>query len=669
MMFSMDLLVRDNIFLVDANNGEAIEELEESSADCDYNIYWPSNTLSRAEVHGIYTNPCLDTLTFAILSTNSPAFQSGLALPGFGTDFTGALRHPEKPCRGAVELLVNDGSITAGDIRDTGGRLIRRVVQGRIQNLGYDGRNRLNRWDWDGSAGTSCSYDYDHAGRRILTCETVGGETKVTRYVYDGADVCAEYEDSDNDGDVDRTRVYWLLPGMDRRIGFAENVGGTNTFYYYLTDHVGTVLRIVKEDGTVVNQYDYDAFGRVRQDSPNTFVSVENRYLFQGREWDKNGGFYYFRNRIYLPERGEFATPDMNLGRGILGELDGMATLTFCGGDPVNCVDPTGLIIKQEWEAKRAELISRGGWWNVVAFGSSLGEAFFDVASLGTFGKNDALVDKNLNGEISDEQLYKGIAINTGVAAASLAAGGGAAGAAGTFVATRTGSFVITGLAAGSAGGFAASSTDVLLTRAGYEGIDIPYERSVGEDVKQVVFTTVFGGGFGILGGAAARYDFYHATKVIPKTVAPANKPVVNSTSSPASAGGASGSTGKTLLPGEGEVGKYNDLIAGGSKGDNITPHHIPSAKHMAGKGVAHGDGISINMEQPVPGVGGRHRLTFTCGTSADAGMTSRNALAAGIRDARSIYMLDDLYTPYIRQQLQEVIRQNKNLYPSIFSK
>jgi len=167
--------------------------------------------------------------------------------------------------------------------------------------------------------------------------------TKVTRYVYDGADVCAEYEDSNTDGAVDRTRVYWLLPGMDRRIGFAENVGGTNTFYYYLTDQVGTVLRIVKEDGTVVNQYDYDAFGRVRQASPNTFATVENRYLFQGREWDKNGGFYYFRNRIYLPERGEFATPDMNLGRGILGELDGMATLTFCGGDPVNCIDPTGL--------------------------------------------------------------------------------------------------------------------------------------------------------------------------------------------------------------------------------------------------------------------------------------------------------------------------------------
>jgi YD repeat-containing protein len=85
-------------------------------------------------------------------------------------------------------VLDDDGSLTAGDIRDKGGRLIRRRVQGRVQNLGYDGRNRLTRWDWDGSAGTSCTYDYDHAGRRILTRETVGGTTKVTRYVYDGAE-------------------------------------------------------------------------------------------------------------------------------------------------------------------------------------------------------------------------------------------------------------------------------------------------------------------------------------------------------------------------------------------------------------------------------------------------------------------------------------------------
>jgi hypothetical protein len=140
-------------------------------------------------------------------------------------------------------------------------------------------------------------------------------------------------------------------------------------------------------------------------------------------------------------------------------------------------------------------------------------------------------------------------------------------------------------------------------------------------------------------------------------------------TPSPGKAELVAAKSGESLLPGEGAVGVYNDLIAAGSKGENLTPHHIPSANHMAGQGVSSGQGISIMMEQPVPGVGGRHRATFTYGTSADVGMTSRDALAAGIRDARSIYMQDGLYSPYVRQQLQEVIRQNKTLYPSIFAK
>lgn len=126
---------------------------------------------------------------------------------------------------------------------------------------------------------------------------------------------------------------------------------------------------------------------------------------------------------------------------------------------------------------------------------------------------------------------------------------------------------------------------------------------------------------------------------------------------------------GKSLLPGEGAVGTYDDLIKAGSKGDNITPHHIPSANHMARNGVAKGDGIAINMEHPHPGVGGRHRDTFTYGTQADLNLTPRQALGAGISDARRIYMQDGLYSPQIRQQLQELIRQNRAANPGLFAK
>ncbi|WP_220272938.1 LysM peptidoglycan-binding domain-containing protein [Aquitalea aquatica] len=128
-------------------------------------------------------------------------------------------------------------------------------------------------------------------------------------------------------------------------------------------------------------------------------------------------------------------------------------------------------------------------------------------------------------------------------------------------------------------------------------------------------------------------------------------------------------SGGPRLLSTEGNVGTYLDLMNAGSVGDNITPHHIPSANRMALSGVSKGDGIAINMEQPVPGVGGRHRATFTYGTQADINMTPRDALAAGIWDARAIYRADGLYTPQIRSSLQELIWMNKANHPTIFVK
>lgn len=58
-----------------------------------------------------------------------------------------------------------------------------------------------------------------------------------------------------------------------------------------------------------------------------------------------------------------------------------------------------------------------------------------------------------------------------------------------------------------------------------------------------------------------------------------------------------------------------------------------------------------------------------TLGTQTDVNMTSRDALAAGVRDARRIYLKDLLYSPQMRQQLQEFICESNTNQPSIFRK
>ncbi|BBW97516.1 hypothetical protein ACPVTF_16480 [Geobacillus icigianus] len=130
----------------------------------------------------------------------------------------------------------------------------------------------------------------------------------------------------------------------------------------------------------------------------------------------------------------------------------------------------------------------------------------------------------------------------------------------------------------------------------------------------------------------------------------------------------------KSLLPGEGKVGTYKQLIKQGKAFDHLTPHHMPSAKKIKKVGIKRNDGVSMNMEQPHPGTGERHRRTYTYGLSGERlndylNLSYRDALAHDIWDARRIYMQDGLYTSEIRKSLRDVIQLNKELYPELFRK
>ena len=83
--------------------------------------------------------------------------------------------------------------------------------------------------------------------------------------------------------------------------------------------------------------------------------------------------------------------------------------------------------------------------------------------------------------------------------------------------------------------------------------------------------------------------------------------------------------------------------------------------------------GICMNMEQPFPGSGGRHRSTASYGYDPDREaymrMSPRDALARDIRDARRVNQNDGTYTPEIRQGAQETIQKSKQAWPGFFDK
>ena len=182
------------------------------------------------------------------------------------------------------------------------------------------------------------SYTYDPFGRRAST--TAGDVT--VRHVYDGAHCVA---DTDATGAV--VRSYTWGPGIDNLLAVTSHDGGVATTYYALTDIQGTVHGFADASGELFETYAYDAWGNVlaARDGnglpiPNQQSQIQNRFLFQGREYSHATGLYNFRLRWYDPATGRWISKDP------IGISGGLNLYAFCGNDPVNYVDPWGL---EEW--------------------------------------------------------------------------------------------------------------------------------------------------------------------------------------------------------------------------------------------------------------------------------------------------------------------------------
>ena len=112
-----------------------------------------------------------------------------------------------------------------------------------------------------------------------------------------------------------------------------ENAGGE--VLWALGDHQGSVRMLLDNDGNVVNNITYDAFGNITVESN---PEVNFRFSYTGRELDEETGQYYYRARYFDPTVGQFISEDP------IGFNAGDSSLVrYVGNSPINYTDPSGL--------------------------------------------------------------------------------------------------------------------------------------------------------------------------------------------------------------------------------------------------------------------------------------------------------------------------------------
>jgi RHS repeat-associated protein len=163
-----------------------------------------------------------------------------------------------------------------------------------------------------GSVLSSSAYDYDAFGNRVEQDVTISGTTTVQRYANDGwnPDTPAGpgnfkweiYADLNGSNGLE-TR-YLRGDKVDQLFG---RIASGGTAAWLLTDHLGSVVGVTDNSGTLQDTITYDGFGNMTNQTASSWTG---RYGWTGREVDSTTGLQYNRARYYNPATGQWTSED-----------------------------------------------------------------------------------------------------------------------------------------------------------------------------------------------------------------------------------------------------------------------------------------------------------------------------------------------------------------------
>ncbi len=196
-----------------------------------------------------------------------------------------------------------------------GSRTEARPVGGTATTYAYDQEERLTSFTPAGGATTT--YEYDGGGLRVA--KTTRATT--TSFTWDrGGSLPLLLSDGDN------SYIY----GASGPIAHVTSGGAVR---YYHQDALGSTRVLSDDRGATVGAFSYAPYGLLAASSG----TETTRLGFAGEYTDAESGLQYLRARYYDPATGQFLTRDP------LVDATGQP-YAYADGDPIDNVDPTGLI-------------------------------------------------------------------------------------------------------------------------------------------------------------------------------------------------------------------------------------------------------------------------------------------------------------------------------------
>jgi len=222
-------------------------------------------------------------------------------------------------------------------------------------SFSYDAFGNLS----SAQSGTNAAYHYarDPLGRRAI--RQSGSNTIV---LLNAGDTMLEaYNSSSNSA-----TSYIYEPGVDRPLA---QVLSNGVVRYVHQDVLGSVVMLTDSNGAAYQSYSYDAWGKVtaRDASGGVIASsaISAPWLFTGRRFDRESGLYHYRARTYSAELGRFLQMDP-----IKFDAGDPNIFRYVGNDPVNWVDPWGLLSQQQYNQLHNNMMAAGAVAGAIVGGT-----------------------------------------------------------------------------------------------------------------------------------------------------------------------------------------------------------------------------------------------------------------------------------------------------------